>query len=236
MQWILPAIDIKAWVAREQLRLQNWKSVAPPNEFDDGDEDPELLAQIAAAQEHVKSHGNEDKKEGGGSRPASKEGEKKEGDSRPASKGGLKKDGAAEEKGDHRGHTERYNIPLRLCGFAIGQDSMEWVREYRIRISQQGNRGTPIQEVAPCYHTTGRTPLQRRTPHHSFAPSPLVSLHAFGTSHLPQPQPNMKTTSEDWSRKLSDVIKARDALDPKKAAVPRRYMFVYHEEALEPEV
>mmetsp|Transcript_84296 Transcript_84296/g.239536 ORF Transcript_84296/g.239536 Transcript_84296/m.239536 type:complete len:419 (+) Transcript_84296:775-2031(+) len=207
MQWILPAVDIKAWVAREQLRLQNWRSVPLPNEFDDGDEDPELLAQIAAAQEHVKSHGNQEKKEEGGSRPASKEDAKKEGGARPAtkedakmeggsrpaskedvkkeglkkegpaSKGGLKKEGAAEDKGDHRGHTERYNIPLRLSGFAMGQDSMEWVRDYRIRISQQ-----------------------------------------------------------DWSRKLSDVIQARDALDPKKAAVPRRYMFVYHEKELEPEV
>ena len=76
------------------------------------------------------------------------EGLKKEG---PASKGGLKKEGAAEDKGDHRGHTERYNIPLRLSGFAMGQDSMEWVRDYRIRISQQGNRGelTQAQRCAP---------------------------------------------------------------------------------------
>ena len=161
MQWILPAADIKAWIAREQLRLRNWQSVAPPNEFDDGDEeDPELAAKIAAAQEHIKSHEDkEEEKKEGGSRPASKQDEKKkrpgtaaEKESDKGEKGekerpgtgkgnaGAKQNGAAEEKNDHRGHTEHYNIPLRLCGFAIGQDSMEWVREYRIRISQQGER------------------------------------------------------------------------------------------------
>ena len=109
-------------------------------------DDPELIAKIEAAKEAVKSHDAEEK-QGPASRPGTKEG-KSGGVEAPGNskeKGrrnkAARKDGAAEEKDSGpRGHTERYNIPLRLSGFTVGQDSMEWVREYRIRVSQQGTR------------------------------------------------------------------------------------------------
>ena len=86
--------------------------MAPPNEKDDGDEeDPELLAKIAAAEEHVKSHEKAEAKE---SKAQAKDAKDKK-DTKDGAKGEAKKDAskgkrgtaaAAQDKDDQRGHTE----------------------------------------------------------------------------------------------------------------------------------
>jgi hypothetical protein len=131
MEWIFPVTDLRGWLESERKRLRQAKGEKQPEKKAETPAEPSrdnalemLLGNVPVVDEVVVE-------------------EKKEEEPKPRipAKKGKRKGGKKEEKPKvvrrNLNVEKEYAVPLRLTAHALGQESMTWVEDYRIRLSEQ---------------------------------------------------------------------------------------------------
>jgi hypothetical protein len=131
MEWIFPVTDLRGWLESERKRLRQAKGEKQPEKKAETPAEPsrdnalEMLLGNAPIVDEVIVE------------------EKKEEEPKPRipAKKGKRKGGKKEEKPKvvrrNLNVEKEYAVPLRLTAHALGQESMTWVEDYRIRLSEQ---------------------------------------------------------------------------------------------------
>lgn len=131
MEWIFPVTVLREWLESERKRLRHAKGQKEPEQSAPKAEESRdnalemLLGNVAMVKDEKKE---EEEKE-------------KEKKPRTPGKKGKRRQGKKEEKPKVVRRLlnveKEHAVPLRLTAHALGQESMTWVSDYRVRLAEQ---------------------------------------------------------------------------------------------------